>query len=295
MTGVRTTVSLNAAYDECRAIAKREARNFYYAFVTLPRPRRRAIYAVYAFSRLADDIADGDGPTEAKHRRLNELRDSLDAALGGEPDGPTITALAHAAATYDIPGSLFTDVIDGVEMDLSQRRYATFDELTVYCRRVASAVGLISIQVFGYRDPVAREYAIDLGMAMQLTNIIRDLQEDAERDRIYLPQDEMRRFGYTEEQLRAGIIDEHFLELMRFQAARARSYFDSGARLLPLLTPRSRGCAAGLHHLYSRLLDRIERRGFDVFSGRVTLPAWEKLRLTFTLWASSLIPRRQPS
>ena len=295
MTGTPTAVELDAAYDECQAITKREARNFYYAFVTLPRPRRRAIYAAYAFSRQADDIADGDDLVEAKAAQLRELRSKLHAALSGDPDGPIMIALAHATATYDIPESLFGDVIDGVEMDLVTRRYDDFDELQVYCRRVASAVGLISIQIFGYRDPRAKEYAIDLGLAMQLTNIIRDVQEDAERDRVYLPQDELARFGYSEEQLRAGIINDDFLGLMRFQAERARHYFDSGARLLPLLQPRSRGCAAGLHHLYSRLLDRIERRGFDVFSSRVSLPAWEKLRLTCMLWAGSLIPRRQAS
>jgi phytoene synthase len=286
-------ITLNAAYEECQTIAKREARNFYYAFVTLPRPRRRAMYAAYAFSRLADDIADGDADPRFKADRLIALRASLHTALAGEPDGPIMTALADTARTYDIPESLFADVIDGVEMDLEPRRYATFDDLQEYCLKVASAVGLISIQVFGYNGEKAKEYAMDLGLAMQLTNIMRDLREDAERGRVYLPQDELARFGYSEEDLKAGIINANFQALMRFQADRAKRYFDSGARLLPHLDPRSRGCAAGLHRLYSKLLDRMERRDFDVFSGRVSLPAWEKLRLTLTLWAASVIPRKQ--
>ena len=293
MTERVTRSDLDAAYDTCQAITRRAARNFYYAFVTLPRPRRRAIYAAYAFGRLADDIADGDAPARTKAPQLAELRSRLHAAMAGSPDGPVLAALSHAASTYHIPEALFLDILDGVEMDLERRRYETFGDLAAYCRLVASAVGLVSIEVFGYDDPRAPKYAVDLGLAMQLTNIIRDLREDIERDRVYLPQEELRRFGYTEEELRAGIINERFLALMRFQAARARSYFDSGARLLPLLHPRSRGCAAGLHHLYSRLLDRIEERGFDVFSGRVSLPTWEKLRLTCRLWATSVIPHRR--
>ncbi len=159
-----------------------------------------------------------------------------------------MTALADAAETYDIPELLFEQIIDGVEMDLTKSRYAAFDELREYCYRVASAVGLVSIQIFGYDDPSApnaKRYAVDLGLAMQLTNIIRDIKEDVERDRVYIPQDEMARFNVTETQLRAGIIDDNFVALMGSQAERARSYFESGARLFPLLNPRSRSCAVG--------------------------------------------------
>ena len=286
-------VSLKAAYDECQAITRREARNFYYAFVTLPKPRRRAIYAAYAFSRMADDIADGDRPVDAKTQALEELRGSLHAALTGNPDGLVMTAIADMAAAYGVSEQLFAKVINGVEMDLTKNRYANFEELREYCYRVASAVGLISIQIFGYGDPKARDYAVDLGLAMQLTNIMRDLKEDAAGDRVYLPQDELARFGVTDAQLRAGIVDDAFLALMRYQGERARSYFASGARLFPLLDPRSRSCAVGLHHLYSQLLDRIEDRGYDVFTRRVTLPVWRKLKLTFLLWAAGLVPRRQ--
>jgi phytoene synthase len=285
--------TLKAAYDECQAITKREARNFYYAFVTLPRPRRRAIYAAYAFSRRADDIADGDAPAKTKRAAISDLRARLHDALTGGPADPIMTALADTSRTYDIPESLFSNIIDGVEMDLDIRRYETFDDLRAYCYKVASAVGLVSIRIFGYTNPKAEDYAVDLGLAMQLTNIIRDIREDAERDRVYLPLEDLHRFGYTEKEMKDGVINDAYLRLMAFQAERARRYFDSGSMLLPLLQRRSRACAAGLHHLYGLLLDRIEKQGFDVFSERVGLPAWQKLRLTVTLWAASLLPDRQ--
>lgn len=285
-----TPIDVEAAYEACQAITRREARNFYYAFLTLPKPRRRAIYAAYAFSRLADDIADEPGEPGEKAARLAELRQHLGRAYAGAPEGPILTALAHAASEYDIPEALFSEIIDGVEMDLTQRRYATFEDLRAYCYRVAGVVGLVSLQIFGYSDPKARDYAVDLGLAMQLTNIMRDLKEDAERDRIYLPQDELQRFGYPEGELLGGIINDRFEALMRFQAERAQAYFDSGARLLPLLQRRSRGCASGLHSLYSSLLRRMEARRFDVFSARVSVPIWEKLRLTLTLWLTSTLP-----
>ena len=291
MSTARDRPTLDAAYDACRAVAKREARNFYYAFLALPRARRRAIYAVYAFSRLADDIADGPGPTREKRTRLADLRSRLRDAYAGCPRGPVLTALADAAATYRIPEALFRDLLHGVETDLDPRRFPDFPALAEYCYHVASVVGLISVRVFGFRDdPRVREHAVDLGIAMQLTNILRDLREDVERDRVYLPQDELRRFGYSEDDLAHGVLNPPFRALMRFQTARARRYFDSGARLLPLIHPESRGCAAGLHHLYRRLLHRIERRDYDVFSARVSLSSWEKLRLTCRLWAASRIP-----
>ena len=200
MTTSTDNTALDAAYEECQAVTKREARNFYYAFLTLPHPRRRAIYAAYAFSRLADDIADGDGAPPQKRSELAALRERLRNAYAGRPEGAILTALADAAATYDIPESLFQDIITGVEMDLEPRRFEDFDELRHYCYHVASVVGLVSIRIFGYRDaPLAQETAVDFGLAMQLTNILRDLREDIERDRVYLPLDEMARFGYTED------------------------------------------------------------------------------------------------
>lgn len=285
--------ALAQAYDHCQEVTKREARNFYFAFLTLPRAKRQAIYAVYAFARICDDITDGEASTEAKLAGLAEVRRSLESAYAGAPKGPVFTALADVAATYHIEQSMFQALVGGVEMDTAQNRYETFEDLRRYCYGVASTVGLICVEVFGYSRPEARCYAEDLGLAMQLTNILRDIQEDAERDRIYIPQDELARFGYSEEELAKGVVNQCFTDLMCFQAERARSYYNSSARLLPLVPVRSRACVSVLHGLYSRLLDRIEARRFDVFHGRVRLTTAQKILLTAKLWAASLLPARR--
>ena len=288
------TAATEAAYAHCRDITKAQAKNFYYAFRTLPARKRRAIYAAYAFCRLCDDIADGDAPVEDKRAALRETR----ARLRGEPDGgppdPVFDALRHAIAAYSIPVSLFEEVVDGVEMDLVKDRYDTFEDLREYCFGVASAVGLISIEVFGYEDEAAKEYAIDLGIAMQLTNIMRDLREDAERGRIYLPLAELEAFGYSQQQLVDGVVDEQFKELMRFQADRARRYFASGSRLMPLLGPRARACPAVLAGVYSALLDSMERAGYDVFQRRIALSTRRKIFIMAKTWAASLVGKGVP-
>lgn len=282
---------LRTAYEHCRRVTREQAKNFYYAFVTLPPAKRRAIYAAYAFCRLCDDIADEPLSTEAKVHRLAEARARLGDAYGGRPDGPVFAALWDAAQAYHIPQEYFQEVVRGVEMDLTQSRYRTFDDLHTYCYRVASAVGLICVTIFQYRDPRARDYAVDLGIAMQLTNILRDIREDAQRGRIYLPQEEIERFRCSEDELCRGIINDSFVQLMRFQVERARRYFASGKRLLPLLSRRSRACPAVLHGLYSRVLDKIEARGYNVFAERVRLSTGEKLLLTASLWVRSLFLR----
>ena len=218
---------LDSAYDHCQRVAKEHAKNFYYAFRTLPLHKRRAIYAAYAICRLWDDIADEDAPLSEKRRMFAETRRTLAATLScpsnnplslegegrgeGDIDKPDSTltphsspltppefiALADATTAFGIPGKYFDEILDGVESDLVKTRFADFSELRDYCYKVASVVGLICIEVFGYDDPSAEGYAVDMGIALQLTNILRDLSEDAERDRIYLPQDEMARFGYT--------------------------------------------------------------------------------------------------
>ena len=284
---------LEEAYAHCQRVTKAEAKNFYYAFVTLPKAKRRAIFAAYAFCRLCDDIADEPLPLGEKRRKLREVDTALERARDGQPDGPVYSALAHAVHTYEIPWEDLAEVARGVEMDLTLNRYETFDDLAAYCYRVASVVGIICIHIFGFSDPVARGYAIDLGLGMQLTNILRDLREDAEMGRVYLPQEELRRFGYPEEALMAGEVNDDFVRLMRFQVARARGYIDSGKRLLPLLPVRTRACPAVLGGLYSRVLDRIEQRGYDVFARRISLPTREKLLLAVRLWLQSYLPLKR--
>jgi phytoene synthase len=200
-------------------------------------------------------------------------------------------ALSDSVQTFHIPYAYFHDLVDGVEMDLTWSRYKDFTELRAYCYKVASVVGLISIEIFGYTDPKAKEYAIDLGLAMQLTNIIRDVKEDAQRGRIYIPQDELRRFGYSEDDLMGGVVNDAFRSLMQHQTQRARSYFQNGSRLVPLLSREARACPAVLHGVYGRILNRIESSGYRVFERRISLSSREKLILMVRLWAQSFMPR----
>lgn len=285
---------LESAYEECRLITRREARNFYYAFLTLPARRRRAIYVAYAFCRYCDDSVDAERSNAEKLRLLSELRGKLARSYDGQADEPLFLGLADVSAQYDIPQEYFREVLAGVESDLVKNRYRDFEELRQYCYQVASVVGLICLQIFGYKDARAREYAIDLGLAMQLTNISRDVQEDLALDRIYLPQDELARFGYSEAELRAGTCNDAFVNLMRFQARRARAYFQSGFQLLPYLSPRSRACPAALGQIYSRVLDRIEDADYNVLHRRVSLSTAEKLGVMAHSWLTSMRPRRLP-
>ncbi len=278
------------AYEHCRRVTKEAAGNFYYAFITLPRRRRRAMYAAYAYCRLCDDLADDDLPLPQKARQIQEIGERLLEAKNGRPQGPVFEALAHAAAEYEISFDDLAEVAKGVEMDLTVSRYRTFEDLAAYCYRVASVVGLICIRICGYNDPRAREYAIDLGLAMQLTNILRDVREDAERGRIYIPQEDMERFNYSEEELMAGTVNDRFRELMAFELARAREHFTSGKRLITLLPVRTRAFPAVLGGLYERLLDRIESRRYNVFAGRVGLTTREKIALAVRLWIQSYVP-----
>lgn len=271
---------LTAAYDHCQALARREAKNFYYGFMLLPGPRRRAIYAAYAFARECDDIVDAGLPHEEASVRLAAYRESLDRCLEGRPQGPVFAALRDAIDRYDIPHEYFYRLIEGVETDLTVRRYDSFEELKRYCYLVASVVGLISMEIFGYQgDGRAREHAADLGIALQLTNILRDIQEDLQRDRVYLPQDELDRFGWTESDLRAGAATDAFRQMMEFQVTRAREYYRNGRLLLPYLPRRARACVGVMAGIYRTILDEIEREPEMVLRRRLSLSTGQKLAL----------------
>lgn len=281
---------LEQAYDHCQRIAKENARNFYYAFRILPARKRRAIYAAYAFCRLCDDISDDDLPLEEKDRQFAETRQHLADSRDGQATDPIFRAIGDASNAFNIPFRYYEEVIEGVEMDLTKTRFADFDELKDYCYKVASVVGLICIEVFGYDDDKAREYAVDMGLAMQLTNILRDVKEDAGRGRIYLPQDEMARFAYTEQDLMNGVFNDSFRALMAFQVDRARTYYEKSRRLFPLIHAEARACPSVLHATYSGVLDRIEASGYNVFERRIGLSKPAKLLLVARLWAGTLLP-----
>lgn len=281
--------SLEEAYAYCTDLTRRRARNFYYAFITLPKEKRKAIYAAYAFCRLSDDYSDEELPLDEKAALLSGLHEQLDEAFEGRAESEVFIALLDASNRYGIPRDYFHEIINGVEMDLVNNSYETFEDLYQYCYRVASVVGLVCIEIFEYTDPKAREYATDMGIAMQLTNILRDIKEDCERGRVYLPQDELEKFGVTEASLQVGETGPEFLALMADQVSRAREYFKKSAALLPLLKPRSRLCPAVLRALYSAVLDRIEARDYDVFGERVALSSREKLALMAKVWSATTL------
>jgi phytoene synthase len=283
-------MTLEEAHRHCREVARREARNFYYGFILLPPHKRAGIYAAYAFSRRADDSVDDEGPDAGRAAAVADLRRQLDAAVAGTPpaDDPVLVALADTIRRFAIPREHLDALIDGVEMDLTVSRYADEEALRVYCDRVAGAVGLVSLHVFGFDDPAAPGHAEELGVGLQIVNIMRDVAEDAGRDRIYLPADAMAAHGVTEEQIKAGAATPGFKALMAEQGARAHAFIARGERLLPLLDRRSRMCVAMLSGLYRQILTEIEARDYDVMDGRISLSSGQKLALMARRTAGAL-------
>ncbi|MEV7199647.1 presqualene diphosphate synthase HpnD [Streptomyces griseoluteus] len=275
-----------AAYRYCETVTGQQARNFAYGIRLLPTPERRAMSALYAFSRRVDDIGDGELPGAVKVERLEDTRALLGRVRAGaveeDDTDPVAVALAHASAVFPIPLGGLDELIDGVQMDVRGAAYETWDDLKVYCRCVAGAIGRLSLGVFG-TEPGARgverapEYADTLGLALQLTNILRDVREDAEGGRTYLPADDLAKFGCS-----AGFAGptppegSDFAGLVHFEVRRARALFAEGYRLLPMLDRRSGACVAAMAGIYRRLLDRIERDPEAVLRGRVSLPGREK-------------------
>jgi phytoene synthase len=270
-------ISVKESYRYCLKVARTRAKNFYYSFVLLSKQQRKAMCAIYAFMRYCDDLSDEPG---ASRTAIDKWRTELNDALQGKfSEHPLWPGFYHTVRRFRIPHEYFHQMIDGVTSDLEPRRIETFDELYQYCYHVASVVGLTIIHIFGFDTRSALPLAEKCGVAFQLTNILRDIREDAEKGRIYLPAEDLRKFGVTEEDLRAGLRDEKFLRLMRFEAARARQYYDESAPLLELIHPRSKSSLQALINIYSRLLERIEGTNYDVFTRRVRLSAFEKTRI----------------
>ncbi len=269
--------SVAAAYERCAEITTHEARNFSYGIRLLPDEKRQAMSALYAFARRVDDVGDGVLPAAAKLEALESLRVAVRAAAGGQPSGddPVLVALADALARFPIPPSALEELVSGCEMDCRQQRYETYDELSVYCRRVAGTIGRCSLGVFGSTEPdIAPALADTLGIALQMTNILRDLVEDRDvMGRVYLPREDLERFGCSPEMRGTP---EARCELVRFEAARAEAAYGEGLQLLDLLDRRSRACVAAMAGIYHRLLRRIEADPLAVFSSRVSLPSAEK-------------------
>jgi len=259
----------------CEDVTRRRARNFWYGIRLLPTPKREALAAVYAMARRIDDVGDGDLAASAKLAALDRIERSLHR-IGEPPVDPILTALGLAAERFPLPVGAFRDLLDGVRMDVRGTDYGAFDDVVLYGRRVAGSIGRLSLGIFGSNEMVVAEpLADDLGVAMQLTNILRDVREDLSRGRVYIADEDLARFGCTRGDL-AAKPSERSIRLIRFEAARARSWFAGGLALLRHLDRRSAACAGAMAGIYLHLLRRIEDRPQDVLSGRIELPGWEK-------------------
>jgi 15-cis-phytoene synthase len=288
-----TESQLRVAYSVCRSIARASAKNFYYAFLVLPKSKREALCAVYAFMRRCDDIADDPSLSLAERRnRLAVWLDALHRAQAGHPnDDPVLLALTDAQRRFSISAALLDQLAYGTAMDLEgdlnvsgrggaptpQAQYKTFQDLCFYCYRVASVVGLVCIRVFGYRDPAAEQLAERLGLAFQLTNIIRDIKEDLAMGRIYLPEEDLAKFGITTTELRNSPDSPRLRSLLAVEADRARDFYGAGDQLIPLVEEDSQPALWVLATIYRRLLEKIARQQYDVFKQRVSLTTREKL------------------
>ena len=284
-------MTIAEAYTVCRTIAKREAKNFYYSFRVLPEHKSNAMCAVYAFMRRADDISDDESLPIAERREVMArwLDTWRDARRTGISDDPVFLALNDTQKRFAIPDDLLEDLVRGTTMDLEPRpqgenelqTFATFDELYRYCYLVASVVGLVCIRIFGYTDPCAEKLAEETGVAFQLTNILRDVKEDAERNRIYLPLDSLSEFGVTVDRVKmladGAAIQTNDRALLRSVEQRAEEYYGSASRLLPLIEADSRAALWVLVTIYRGLLERIVAKNYDVFSERVSVPTATKL------------------
>jgi len=283
------------AYSVCKGITRRAAKNFYYAFLVLPRRKREALCAVYAFMRLCDDIADDPTLTPSDRRqKLDIWLDALHRAQQGQPtDDAILLALTDAQRRHSIPAGLLDELAHGTAMDVEQEessaqttsvpgltiQYRTFEELRLYCYRVASVVGLVCIHVFGYRDPAAETLAEHCGLAFQLTNIIRDVKEDAGLGRIYLPEEDLAKFDLSASELLNTPDPARFNPLLALEADRAREFYAAGDQLIPYISEDSQPALWVLITIYRRLLEKIAEKQYDVFSAKVSLSTWEKLRI----------------
>jgi 15-cis-phytoene synthase len=291
---------LTMAYSVCRGITRTNAKNFYYAFLVLPKRKRESLCAVYAFMRRCDDIADD--PTlsiEERRYKLDAWLDALHRVQQGEPsDDPILLALTDTQRRYTIPAGLLDELATGTAMDVDPEasgsenpvsatapvagltvQYQTFDDLKVYCYRVASVVGLVCIHIFGYRDPTAEALAEQCGLAFQLTNIIRDVKEDAAMGRVYLPQEDLAKFGLSAADLLSAPDPARFRPLLAMEADRAREYYQAGDQLSSYISEDSQPALWVLINTYRTLLEKIAERQYDVFSGKISLTVSEKLRI----------------
>ncbi|BDQ02277.1 presqualene diphosphate synthase HpnD [Ignavibacterium sp.] len=272
--------------DSAKQISRESKSSFYYAFNLLPEKQRDAMNTVYAFCRKTDDIVDDISvPDDVKYEKLRRWRIEFEKAFAGRSEYPLLNKLGKTISNFNIPLDPFFELIKGMEMDLQKNRYKNFDDLLVYCYRVASTVGLMCIEIFGYKNPSTKDFAVNLGIALQLTNILRDLGKDAEQGRIYLPQEDLEKFNYSETQLYQKISDENFKQLMKYEVERAKNYFEKATQSLDLDDKKTMFAARAMQHIYYRMLERIIQTDYDVLNNEIKVKKIEKVGIALGVWA----------
>jgi phytoene synthase len=272
--------------DIAKEIAKKSKSSFYYAFNLLPAEQRDAMNTVYAFCRQTDDIIDeGSIPDVVKFDKLRKWRIELERSLDGHSDYPLINKLSKTIQNFKIPLEPFFDLIKGMEMDLQKKRYLTFNDLQTYCYNVASTVGLMCIEIFGYRHNSAKDFAINLGIALQLTNILRDVKNDAEKGRIYLPKEDLVKFGYLESDVFNNIYNDNFQRMMKYQVERAREYFNAATACLNREDKKAMFAARAMQHIYYRMLNKIVDADYNVYQKKIRISTAKKVGISLGVWA----------
>ncbi len=271
--------------NEAKNIARKSSSSFYYAFNLLPADKREAMNAIYAFCRKTDDIVDeGDETDELRYENLRRWRCELESALNGSSNFYLLNKVVASIKRFKIPLDPFFDLIKGMEIDLQKKRFANIEELLDYCYKVASTVGLMCIEVFGYKYSSAKDFAVNLGLALQLTNILRDVKKDAVNGRIYLPKEDFEKFNYSEIELLNNVYNENFVSLMNYQAQRAREYFYRADKSLRFEDKPAMFAARAMQHIYFRLLRQLERAKFNVYEDDINISKFSKISIALGVW-----------
>jgi phytoene synthase len=272
--------------DIAKEISKKSNSSFYYAFNLLPSAKRDAMNTVYAFCRQTDDIVDeGNDPASLKYEKLRKWRIELEKSISGHSEYLILNKLSSTIQKFNIPLEPFFELLKGMEMDLQKNRYLTFDDLQLYCYRVASTVGLMCVEIFGYKHASTRDFAVNLGIALQLTNILRDIKKDAENGRIYLPQEDLKKFNYNENDILNHTYNSNFTEMMKYESDRAKEYFDKATASLNIEDKAEMFAARAMQHIYYKMLGKIVDVDYDVYNNNIKVSTFQKVGISVGVWA----------
>jgi phytoene synthase len=272
--------------DIAKEISKKSNSSFYYAFNLLPSAKRDAMNTVYAFCRQTDDIVDeGNDPASLKYEKLRKWRIELEKSFSGHSEYLILNKLSSTIQKFNIPLEPFFELFKGMEMDLQKNRYLTFDDLQLYCYRVASTVGLMCVEIFGYKHASTRDFAVNLGIALQLTNILRDIKKDSKNGRIYLPQEDLKKFNYNENDILNQTYNSNFTEMMKYESDRAKEYFDKATASLNIEDKAEMFAARAMQHIYYKMLGKIVDVDYDVYNNNIKVPTLQKVGISVGVWA----------